>query len=263
MFWEWIIMVRWNIQEVPINFNLFEAPDMAAARVLQNAPDGYMVFIYKVTKNKPLYHVVVVTPEEGEKIKNGSMKGHYKYQVKHINGLTPAKIAAFGLLTQVMRFSEALVKDEMTPRERLLRQRFKIGHKITKDVIFEVHEISNEIIIMAKGKNIPPHKFMKFSQLLAGQPYFIADNPFKDDTYNIIDSPYLNMVRDFFIVRSYYFQDSGKFRGPTDTLAEIKTLFDNFYDEEWMDKLNVSKEVKQTLINRSNKPKPLNLTNEF
>ena len=77
-------MVRWNIQEVPINFNLFEAPDMAAARVLQNAPDGYMVFIYKVTKNKPLYHVVVVTPEEGEKIKNGSMKGHYKYQVKHI-----------------------------------------------------------------------------------------------------------------------------------------------------------------------------------
>jgi len=255
-------MVRWNIQEVPINFNLFEAPDMAAARVLQNAPDEYMVFIDNYPK-KGLYRAVVVSPEEMEKIKDGSMKRDYKYQVKNINGLKSAQIAALELLTQVMGFSEALVKDEMTPRERLLRQRFKIGYKITKDVIFEVHEIGNEIIIMAKGKNIPSHKFMKFSQLLAGQPYFIADNPFKDDTYNIIDSPYLNMVRDFFIVRSYYFQDSGKFRGPTDTLAEIKTLFDNFYDEEWMDKLNVSKEVKQTLINRSNKPKPLNLTNEF
>ncbi len=214
--------------------------------------------------------MVVVTTEEREKIKNGSMKGHYKYQVKHINGLTPAKIAGLELLTQVMGFSEALVKDEMTPREKLLRQRFNIGNKITKDVIFEIHEIGSEIIIMAKGKNIPSHKFMQFSPLLAGQPHFIADNPFSESSScKIIDSPYLNMVRDFFRVRSYYFQDSGNFRGPTYTAEEtpqfegIKTLFDNFDDEGWMDKLNVSKEVKQILVNRSKTINPLNLTNEF
>tara|TARA_R110002020_G_scaffold141796_1_gene313523 strand:+ start:322 stop:1545 length:1224 start_codon:yes stop_codon:yes gene_type:complete len=255
-------MVRWNIQEVPLSFNLFDTPNMGAARVLQNAPDGYMVFITNHPK-KGLYHVVVVTPEEGEKIKKGSMKGDYKYQVKNIHGLTSAKIAALELLTQVMEFSEALVKDEMTPREKLLRQRFNIGNKITKDVIFEIHEIGNEIIIMAKGKTISSHKFMKFSQLVAGQPYFIADNPFKNNTYKIIDSPYLNMVRDFFIVRSYYFQDSGKFTGPTYTLEEIKIWFDNFDDVGWMDKMTVSKEVKQILINRSNTMDPLNLTNEF
>ena len=202
-------------------------------------------------------------PEEGEKIKKGSMNGNYKYQVKNINGLTSAKIAALELLTQVMGFSEALVKDEITPRERLLRQRFNMGNKITKDVIFEIHEIGSEIIIMAKGKNIPSHKFMRFSQLVEGQPYFIADNPFKNDTYKIIDSPYLNMVRDFFIVRSYYFQDSGKFRGPTYTLADIEMCFDDFDDGGWIDKMIISKEVKQTLINRSNTINPLNLTNEF
>ena len=38
-------MVRWNIQEVPISFNLLDMPNMGAARVLQNAPNGYMVFI--------------------------------------------------------------------------------------------------------------------------------------------------------------------------------------------------------------------------
>ena len=206
---------RWNIQEVPISFTLFDTPNMVAARVLQNAPDGYMVFIYKVTKNKPLYHAVVVSPEEREEIKKGSMKEQYKYQVKNIKGNTLAKIAALELLTQVMGFSEALVKDEMTPREKLMRKRFNMSNKITKDVIFEVHEIGSEVIIMAKGKNISSHKFMKFSQVLEGGmafPYFIADNPFSESSScKIIDSPYLNMVRDFFIVRSYYFQDSGKF----------------------------------------------------
>jgi len=194
------------------------------------------------------------------------MKGDYKYQAKNINGLKSAKIAALELYNQILALSEALVKDEMTPRERLLRQRFKIGDKITKDVIFEVHEIGNEIIIMAKGKKIPSHKFMKFSQLVKGQPYFIADNPFSlhyNNPCKIIDSPYLNMVRDFFIVRSYYFQDSGKFRGPTYTLEEIKMWFDNFDDVGWMDKMTVSKEVKQILIHRSNTIDPLNLTNEF
>jgi len=253
---------RWNIQEVPIGFNLFDTPNMGAARVLQDILGEYMVFIDNHPK-KGLYRAVVVSPEEREKIKDGSMKGDYKYQTKNINGLKSAKIAALELYNQIVALSEALVKDEMTPRERLLRQRFNMGNKITKDVIFEVHEIGNEIIIMVKGKKIPSHKFMKFSQLLAGQPYFIADNPFKDDTYNIIDSPYLNMVRDFFIVRSYYFQDSGKFRGPTYTLEEIKIWFDNFDDAGWMDKMTVSKEVKQTLINRSNTMDPLNLTNEF
>ena len=71
------------------------------------------------------------------------------------------------------------------------------------------------------------------------------------------------MVRDFFIVRSYYFQDSGKFRGPIYTLEEIEIWFDNFDNEEWMEKMTVSKEVKQILIHRSNTIDPLNLTNEF
>ena len=254
---------RWNIQEVPISFTVFDTPNMVAARVLQNAPDGYMVFIYKITKNKPIYHAVVVSPEEREKIKKGSMKEHYKYQVKNIKGNTLAKIAALELLTQVREFSEALVKDEMTPRERLLRQRFNVGNKIIKDVIFEIYGLGNEVVIMAKGKNIPTHKFMKFSQKLEGQPYFVANNPFKDNTYKIIDSPYLNMVRDLFVVKSYYFQDSGKFRGPIYAIADIKLWFDNFDDEEWLNKMNVSKEVKQTLINRSNTITPLKLTNEF
>ena len=257
---------RWNIQEVPISFTLFDTPNMVAARVLQNAPDGYMVFIYKVTKNKPLYHAVVVSPEEREEIKKGSMKEHYKYQVKNIKGNTLAKIAALELLTQVMGFSEALVKDEMTPREKLMRKRFNIGNKITKDVIFEIHEIGSEVIIVAKGKKIPSHKFMKFSQFVEGSiafPYFIAGNPFSESSScKIIDSPYLNMVRDLFVVKSYYFQESGNFRGPTYTKGEIKIWFDNF-DDEWFDKINITNEVKQTLINRSNTIKPLKLTNEF
>ena len=256
-------MVRWNIQEVPISFNLLDTPNMGAARVLQNAPNGYMVFIDIVSKNKSFYRAVVVTPEEMGKIKDGSMNGVYKYQLNNINGLTSAKIAALELLTQVMGFSEALVKDEMTPRERLMRRRFNIANKVIKEVLFEVHEIGSEIIIMAKGKNMPPHKFMKFSQLLEGQPYFIADNPFQDESLEIIDSPYLNMVRDLFIVRSYYFQDSGKFRGPQYSMAEIKMWFDNFDDVEWLDKMNVTKEVKQILVNRSKTINPLNLTNEF
>ena len=112
-------MVRWNIQEVPISFNLLDMPNMGAARVLQNAPNGYMVFIDIVSKNKSFYRAVVVTPEEMGKIKDGSMNGVYKYQVNNINGLTSAKIAALELLTQVMGLSEALVKDEMTPRETI------------------------------------------------------------------------------------------------------------------------------------------------
>jgi len=259
-------MVRWNIQEVPISFNLLDTPNMGAARVLQNAPNGYMVFIDIVSKNKSFYRAVVVTPEEMGKIKDGSMNGVYKYQVKDIKGLTSAKIAALELLTQVMGFSEALVKDEMTPRERLMRRRFNIANKVIKEVLFEVHEIGSEIIIMAKGKKMPSHKFMKFSQVYEGGmafPYFIADNPFEDESLEIIDSPYLNMVRDLFIVRSYYFQDSGKFRGPQYTRAEIKMWFDNFDDVEWLDKMNVTKEVKQILVHRSKTMNPLNLTNEF
>ena len=262
-------MVRWNIQEVPLSFNLFDTPNMGAARVLQNAPNGYMVFI-EALPGKSRYRAVVVTPKEREDIKDGTtvelVQHGYKYQVKDIKGLTSAKIAALELLTQVMEFSEALVKDEMTPREKLMRRRFNIANKLIKEVLFEVHEIGSEIIIMAKGKNMPPHKFMKFSQVYEGGmafPYFIADNPFQDESLEIIDSPYLNMVRDLFIVRSYYFQDSGKFRGPQYSMAEIKMWFDNFDDVEWLDKMNVTKEVKQILVNRSKTINPLNLTNEF
>ena len=250
---------RWNIQEVPISFNLLDMPNMGGARVLQNTPDGYMVFVDRVSKNKPLYRAVVVTPEEGEKINDGSIKA-YKYQVKNIEGLASAKNTAIQLLNQTLAISEALVKDEMTPRERLLRQRFKMGAKITKDVIFEVHEIGKEVIITAKGKNIPTHKFMGFSQLVDN--YFVAINPFRHESFEVIDSPYLNMVRDFFIVQSYYFQDGGKFRGPTYTLSEIQIWFLNFDDEEWWNKMDVTKEVKQTLIHRKSKD-PSNLTNEF
>ena len=42
-----------------------------------------------------------------------------------------------------------------------------------------------------------------------------------------------------------------------------KIWFDNFDNEEWMEKMTVSKEVKQILIHRSNTIDPLNLTNEF
>ena len=77
-----------------------------------------------------------------------------------------------------------------------MRRRFNIANKIIKEVLFEVHEIGNEIIIMAKGKKMPSHKFMKFSQVLEGHPHgffgnYIANNPFKDESFEIIDSPIL------------------------------------------------------------------------
>ena len=97
-------MVRWNIQEVPISFNLLDMPNMGAARVLQNAPNGYMVFI-EALPGKSRYRAVVVTPKEREDIKDGTtvelVQHGYKYQVKDIKGLTSSKLSNHILISAI------------------------------------------------------------------------------------------------------------------------------------------------------------------
>lgn len=247
---------RWNIQEVPISFNLYNKPNMGAARVLQDAPNGYLVFINKVDKNKPIYRAVVSPQNE---------QGQYKYQVSNCNGIKKAKESAYKLLKEVMELNKQTVK--MNPREYMIRKR--LGYLNKDDLLsvkFIVSKVGDDVVITVNGKDIDPHTFMIFKPQIQGQTPLVMENPFNSPKdIPIVDNSLLNMVRDYFIVLNQYYQPEGVFNGPLYEYDEIVELFDLFNQDNWIENnnLNLSLTVKGALINRDKHTTIYERTNQY